>query len=409
MNNYYGRLPTAYSSFTFQTSTAHFLTFEGGFLNGLFSYEGAYYRVDPRFSATFAGFDTASDNDDNDRLVGNREPNGSEIAEIADENGNGVIDWKEDELVIRAVPSVFLQGGDFNHNNTEDIEEDDNIPEFLYGVDIQGFRGKLSISLDNFFGAYLKVSLGMLDEESISTGRKNQDYYIQTEYRLEETFVGTLFAGIGVHVIQDNIINDVNDELLQDLTYISRRDIFLFEDSFRFRFALSQSKNDSPFYGVDNYFFVDFNDNAKLLNNYRNIITLSRVRITIPIVSSDYAELRNYAVYSREAKNNYLEDPLFTSDLTRFSFLSVFVITPKSPHNLSLGYQYLDSISGVNDDRNFHQDKFTLQWKLQRGNSRFFCGFSFSSSRYRGSDKVRVEKELKNPRDDLRIYARLIL
>ena len=103
-----------------------------------------------RVSADYDASATVSDNDDKDHIEDWNERPEDVIPMVLDRNNNGIVDY-DDDFLMWEVDDDFLRGRDWNNNGIRDIEENDNLPDYPYPVDRQGFE--TSIGLESGTGA----------------------------------------------------------------------------------------------------------------------------------------------------------------------------------------------------------------------------------------------------------------
>ena len=106
-----------------------------------------------------------------------------------DRDQNGVLDFQEDFLIFDADPPVFTNITDLNNNGIVDSIEDDYEPEYEYGIDRKGYHLKAEYDLlDN-----LALKVGWINEQEISSRRKNNSKYIHLTYERDIPDFGSFF------------------------------------------------------------------------------------------------------------------------------------------------------------------------------------------------------------------------
>ena len=117
-----------------------------------------------------------------------------------DRDQNGVLDYQEDFLIFEADPPVFTDLIDLNNNGTIDSLEDDFEPQYEYGIDREGYHLKAEYDLlDN-----LSLLVGWLNENEVSSRRKNDSRYLHVTYQRDIPDFGTiLFQNRFVRVRDD--------------------------------------------------------------------------------------------------------------------------------------------------------------------------------------------------------------
>ncbi len=117
-----------------------------------------------------------------------------------DRDQNNVLDYQEDFLIFEADPPIFSDLIDLNNNGTIDSLEDDFEPQYEYGIDREGYHLKVEYDLlDN-----LSLQVGWLNENEISSRRKNDSKYLHVTYQRDIPDFGTvLFQNRFVRVRDD--------------------------------------------------------------------------------------------------------------------------------------------------------------------------------------------------------------
>lgn len=117
-----------------------------------------------------------------------------------DRDQNNVLDYQEDFLIFEADPPIFTDLIDLNNNGVIDSLEDDFEPQYEYGIDREGYHLKVEYDLlDN-----LSVQVGWLNENEISSRRKNDSKYLHVTYQRDIPDFGTvLFQNRFVRVRDD--------------------------------------------------------------------------------------------------------------------------------------------------------------------------------------------------------------
>lgn len=111
------------------------------------------------------------------------------IPRADDRDQNGVLDFQEDFLIFDADPPVFTNITDLNNNGIVDSIEDDYEPEYEYGIDRKGYHLKAEYDLlDN-----LALKVGWINEQEISSRRKNNSKYIHLTYERDIPDFGSFF------------------------------------------------------------------------------------------------------------------------------------------------------------------------------------------------------------------------
>ncbi|MDE0637871.1 MAG: hypothetical protein OXI43_18690 [Candidatus Poribacteria bacterium] len=117
-----------------------------------------------------------------------------------DRDQNNILDYQEDFLIFEADPPIFTDLIDLNNNGVIDSLEDDFEPQYEYGIDKEGYHLKVEYDLlDN-----LSVQVGWLNENEISSRRKNDSKYLHVTYQRDIPDFGTvLFQNRFVRVRDD--------------------------------------------------------------------------------------------------------------------------------------------------------------------------------------------------------------
>ncbi|RKU05770.1 hypothetical protein C6501_19410 [Candidatus Poribacteria bacterium] len=117
-----------------------------------------------------------------------------------DRDQNNILDYQEDFLIFEADPPIFTDLIDLNNNGVIDSLEDDFEPQYEYGIDREGYHLKVEYDLlDN-----LSVQVGWLNENEISSRRKNDSKYLHVTYQRDIPDFGTvLFQNRFVRVRDD--------------------------------------------------------------------------------------------------------------------------------------------------------------------------------------------------------------
>ena len=191
--------------------------------------EGVYYHIDPGYTTTYLNFGANTDrdqpytlertpesqaerdpwdevnyaliedDDDDDDWPDDIDFDGV-LPRADDRDQNGVLDFQEDFLIFDADPPVFTDLVDLNNNGTIDSLEDDFEPQYEYGVDRAGYHVFAEYDLlDN-----LSLKLGWLNENEVSSRRKNDSKYLHVTYQRDIPDFGTvLFQNRFVRVRDD--------------------------------------------------------------------------------------------------------------------------------------------------------------------------------------------------------------
>ena len=207
--------------------TAWFVQLKSRF--GKLYLEGVYYHIDPGYTTTYLNFGANTDrdqpyslertpesqaerdpwdevnyaliedDDDDDDWPDDIDFDGV-LPRADDRDQNGVLDFQEDFLIFDADPPVFTDLVDLNNNGTIDSLEDDFEPQYEYGVDRQGYHVFAEYDLlDN-----LSLKVGWLNENEVSSRRKNDSKYLHVTYQRDIPDFGTvLFQNRFVRVRDD--------------------------------------------------------------------------------------------------------------------------------------------------------------------------------------------------------------
>ena len=207
--------------------TAWFVQLKSRF--GKLYLEGVYYHIDPGYTTTYLNFGSNTDrdqpyslertpesqaerdpwdevnyaliedDDDDDDWPDDIDFDGV-LPRADDRDQNGVLDFQEDFLIFDADPPVFTDLVDLNNNGTIDSLEDDFEPQYEYGVDREGYHVFAEYDLlDN-----LSLKVGWLNENEVSSRRKNDSKYLHVTYQRDIPDFGTvLFQNRFVRVRDD--------------------------------------------------------------------------------------------------------------------------------------------------------------------------------------------------------------
>ena len=207
--------------------TAWFVQLKSRF--GKLYLEGVYYHIDPGYTTTYLNFGANTDrdqpyslertpesqaerdpwdevnyaliedDDDDDDWPDDIDFDGV-LPRADDRDQNGVLDFQEDFLIFDADPPVFTDLVDLNNNGTIDSLEDDFEPQYEYGVDRQGYHVFAEYDLlDN-----LSLKVGWLNENEVSSRRRNDSKYLHVTYQRDIPDFGTvLFQNRFVRVRDD--------------------------------------------------------------------------------------------------------------------------------------------------------------------------------------------------------------
>ena len=116
---------------------------------------------------------------------------------------NSIPDFEEPFLRFSADRPEFLFGVDMNNNFWVDLYENDDQPDYPYPIDHRG--ANMYIGLDAAAG--LRLSVGALREESISTDRHNHSTYAVVNYDGESARYGRLRVFEMSKLVEDDIAN----------------------------------------------------------------------------------------------------------------------------------------------------------------------------------------------------------
>ncbi len=176
---------------------------------GAFSNRGQIYSDDPEHLEQplddgdpwdTGNYTLIEDDDDDDGWPDDIDYDGV-IPRTDDRDLNGVFDYQEDFLIFDADPPVFTGIIDLNHNSAIDTLEDDYEPEYEYGINRQGYHLKAKYDvLDN-----LAVQVGWLNENEISSSRKNNAKYIHITYQRDTPDFGSYHIQNRFVRVQDDI------------------------------------------------------------------------------------------------------------------------------------------------------------------------------------------------------------
>ena len=212
---------------TMGRETAWFVQLKSRF--GKLYLEGVYYHIDPGYTTTYLNFGSNTnrdqeyslertpasqaeqdpwdelnyalieDDDDDDDWPDDDDFDGV-LPRADDRDQNGVLDFQEDFLIFDADPPVFTDLVDLNNNGTIDSLEDDFEPQYEYGIDREGYHVFAEYDLlDN-----LSLKVGWLNENEISSRRKNDSKYLHVSYQRDIPDFGTvLFQNRFVRVNDD--------------------------------------------------------------------------------------------------------------------------------------------------------------------------------------------------------------
>jgi hypothetical protein len=175
---------------------------------------------DPRVSV----IDLVADNDDQDRFADNirRDTRNGDAAVFPgwDENNDFISDYNQNDnrVLTNSVPDYeeaflrhnvdrpeFLFGLDMNNNLWTDRFENDDLPDYPYRKDHEGFNV--------YGGAYLRpqvrLVVGMLREHLISSDLRNHANYAVFSFDEDTPNLGRLRIFNGLKSVKDNIPNDL--------------------------------------------------------------------------------------------------------------------------------------------------------------------------------------------------------
>lgn len=184
---------------------------------GKFLFEESFYHADPGYTTTYQGFGANTDRDETFSLPRTpQSPNDQapfdedsyQLVEDDDDNDdfpdaddfdgvlpqaddrdlNGILDFQEDFLIFEADPPVFEDLVDLNNNGIIDSLEDDFEPDYEYGIDREGKH--LIVAYDVLDNATIK--LGWLDDNEISSARRNNTKYAHLTYQRDIPDFGTI-------------------------------------------------------------------------------------------------------------------------------------------------------------------------------------------------------------------------
>ena len=208
--------------------TAWFVQLKSRF--GKLYLEGVYYHIDPGYTTTYLNFGSNSDRDQPYSLPRTPESQSEQdpwdetnyaliedddddddwpddidfdgvLPRADDRDQNGVLDFQEDFLIFDADPPVFTDLVDLNNNGTIDSLEDDFEPQYEYGVDREGYHVFAEYDLlDN-----LSLKLGWLNENEVSSRRKNDSKYLHVTYQRDIPDFGTVLFQNRFVRVQDDI------------------------------------------------------------------------------------------------------------------------------------------------------------------------------------------------------------
>ena len=116
---------------------------------------------------------------------------------------NSIPDFEEPFLRFSADRPEFLFGVDMNNNFWVDLYENDDQPDYPYPIDHRG--ANMYIGLEAASG--LRLSVGALREESISTDRHNHSTYAVVNYNGESVRYGRLRVFEMSKLVEDDIAN----------------------------------------------------------------------------------------------------------------------------------------------------------------------------------------------------------
>jgi len=178
--------------------------------------EAARYHIDPGYTTTYRNFGSNTDrdeaytlprtseaaevtpyddgnytliedDDDNDDWPDDEDFDGV-LPEADDRDKNGILDFQEDFLIFDADPPVFEDLIDLNNNGVVDSLEDDHEPQYPYGINRDGWH----LTANYEILANMNLKLGWLNEEEISSERRNDSRYIHINYQRDIPDFGTI-------------------------------------------------------------------------------------------------------------------------------------------------------------------------------------------------------------------------
>ena len=197
---------------------------------GKLFFEETFYHIDPGYTTTYLNFGSNTDrdqtyplprtpesqaeidpydetnytliedDDDDDDWPDDIDFDGV-LPQADDRDQNGILDFQEDFLIFDADPPVFEDLIDLNNNGVIDSLEDDFEPQYEYGIDREGYHLVASYDLlDN-----LTLRLGWLNENEVSSARKNDSKYLHVTWQRDIPDFGTVLFQNRFVRVQDDI------------------------------------------------------------------------------------------------------------------------------------------------------------------------------------------------------------
>jgi hypothetical protein len=306
------------------------------------------------------------------------------------ENRNAYPDYLEDFLMFYVDPPEFEIGDDDNNNGVIDIFENDNLPDYKFYRDHQGY----AVWSEYMFQPNLKLKLKYNDETLVSNVNKTSKFYEGILTHNTKLAIADVNLEMRAKYVKDTIPNDVYEYSVVFVNNRPQSQYTLIEDKLQFtdslvytifcNFVLTKFKNfkvESKIKHMVNTQDVDVEPRAAMFLGNINKIYYELLLLNDKILISPMIKSQLSLYYGSPAKQSFVNAYIFKTEY-RFTKLT----------KITLGYQYLTQADLLNTSlaypNNYDKQSYILQLTNNSRYLKYALSFMFGIKRELFSDKT---------------------